>query len=353
MCHRTRWAHDAAAWPKSARRGRPVVLRRRARARPPASARRVPRVRRARRAAGPATGTPPRGTGPTGSANGGQGGSSSPYALDVSEASFQADVLELSVTVPVVVDLWASAGPGSGAAGAEFSDLLVRLSAQGAGRWVLARIDVATNPRIAQAFGVQAAPAVFAVLKGQPVPLFSEALPEPAVRQYLDELLRVAQANGVSGQVGPVSAPPQALPVEELVEPELDQAYDAIERDDLDGAVEAYRRLLNRKPADATAQAGLSQVELLRRTRGLDPAAVRRDAAERPDDVAGPGPRGGFRGARRPHRGRLRPPGRAGASQRRGGPPAGPRASGRALRHHRPRRSRVAKARTALANALF
>ena len=190
------------------------------------------------------------------------------------------------MTVPVVVDLWASAGPGSGAAGAEFSDLLVRLSAQGAGRWVLARIDVATNPRIAQAFGVQAAPAVFAVLKGQPVPLFSEALPEPAVRQYLDELLRVAQANGVSGQVGPVSAPPQASPVEELVEPELDQAYDAIERDDLDGAAEAYRRLLNRKPADATAQAGLSQVELLRRTRGLDPAAVRRDAAERPDDVA-------------------------------------------------------------------
>ena len=61
--------------------------------------------------------------------------------------------------------------------GAELSDLLVRLSAQSAGRWVLARIDVAANPRIAQAFGVQSAPAVFAVLKGQPVPLFSEALP--------------------------------------------------------------------------------------------------------------------------------------------------------------------------------
>jgi putative thioredoxin len=191
----------------------------------------------------------------------------------------------LSMKVPVVVDLWASAGPGSGGGGAELSDLLVRLSAQSAGRWVLARIDVAANPRIAQAFGVQGAPAVFAVLKGQPVPLFSEALPEPAVRQYLDELLRVAQANGVSGQVGPVSAADQAPPTEELVEPELDEAYDAIERDDLDGAAEAYRRLLNRKPADATAQAGLAQVELLRRSRSLDPAAVRRDAADRPDDV--------------------------------------------------------------------
>ena len=236
-------------------------------------------------ASGAAAGPPVRGAGPAGSGNGGPDGSSSAYALDVSEASFQADVIELSMTVPVVVDLWASAGPGSGPGGAELSDLLVRLSAQSAGRWVLARIDVAANPRIAQAFGVQGAPAVFAVLKGQPVPLFSEALPEPAVRQYLDELIRVAQANGVSGQVGPVSATAQASPVEELIEPELDQAYDAIERDDLDGAAEAYRRLLNRKPADPTAQAGLAQVELLRRTRGLDSGAVRRDAAERPDDV--------------------------------------------------------------------
>ena len=222
------------------------------------------------------------GAGTAGSGNGGPGGAGSAYAVDVTEASFQGDVIELSMTVPVVVDLYSPTAAG----GAALSDLLVRLSAEGAGRWVLARIDVTANPRIAQAFGVQGAPAVFAVLKGQPVPLFSEALPEPAVRQYLDELIRVAQANGVSGQVGPVSAAGHEPPVEELVEPELDQAYDAIERDDLDGAAEAYRRLLGRKPADATAQAGLAQVELLRRTRGLDPASVRRDAAEHPDDVA-------------------------------------------------------------------
>ena len=237
------------------------------------------------RAPGAAAGASARGTRPAGPGNGGPGGLSSPYALDVSEATFQADVIELSMTVPVVVDLWESAGPGSGAGGADLSDLLVRLSAQSAGRWVLARIDVAANPRITQAFGVQSGPAVFAVLKGQPVPLFSEALPEPAVRQYFDELIRVAQVNGVSGQVGPVSASAPAPAAEELIDPELDQAYDAIERDDLDGAAEAYHRLLSRKPADPTAQAGLAQVDLLRRTQGLDPAAVRRDAAERPDDV--------------------------------------------------------------------
>ena len=48
---------------------------------------------------------------------------------------------------------------------------------------------------------MQGIPAVFAVVKGQPIPLFQGALPEAQVRQYLDELLRVAEANGVAGRV--------------------------------------------------------------------------------------------------------------------------------------------------------
>ena len=58
-----------------------------------------------------------------------------------------------------------------------------------------------------------------------------------------------------------------------------------VERGDLDAAADAYRALLADAPADADAQAGLAQVELLRRTQDLDPAAVRRKAAENPDDV--------------------------------------------------------------------
>ena len=70
------------------------------------------------------------------------------------------------------------------------------------------------------------------------------------------------------------------------VDPRYDEAYDAIERGDLDAAAAAYRSLLDQSPVDADAQAGLGQVELLRRTQALDERAVRRAAAENPDDVA-------------------------------------------------------------------
>ena len=131
---------------------------------------------------------------------------------------------------------------------------------------------------------MQSIPAVFAVVKGQPIPLFQGALPEAQVRQYLDELLRVAEANGVTGRVQVGDAP--VAEAEPEVDPRYDEAYDAIERGDLDAAAAAYRSLLDQSPGDADAQAGLGQVELLRRTQALDERAVRQAAAENPDDVA-------------------------------------------------------------------
>lgn len=224
----------------------------------------------------------PRAPRPAGSASApasGQGPGT--YVVDATEETFQ-DVIELSMQVPVVIDLWSTRSPASH----DLGPLLSRLAEASGGRWVLARVDVDASPRIAQAFGVQSLPAVFAVIKGQPVPLFQEVLPEAAVTQYLTELLRVAESQGVTGVAPPFPGGVDVAPAEVPVEPELDEAFEAIERDDLDTAVEAYRRLLNRKPADDEAAAGLAQVELLRRVRGVDAASTRRDAADRPDDVA-------------------------------------------------------------------
>jgi len=231
-------------------------------------------ARRSAPAAGPGAASP---GGSAGAAGPGTGGAA--VVVDVTEADFQAVVLEQSMTVPVVIDFWADwCGPCT-----QLSPILERLAVADGGRWLLAKVDVEANQRLGAAFQVQGIPAVFAVVKGQPIPLFQGALPEPQVRQYLDELLRVAEANGVNGRVSGVAD--TAAPTEPEVDPRYDEAYDAIERGDLDAAAAAYRAMLESSPDDADARAGLGQVELLRRTRTVDERAARAAAAERPDDV--------------------------------------------------------------------
>lgn len=220
------------------------------------------------------TPAPPPGGAPTG---GGAG-----LVVDVTEAEF-ADVVQRSLQVPVVFVLWAQWSEASTALTAD----LVRLVEEYAGRFLLARVDAEASPQIAQAFQAQSVPSVVAVLKGQPVPLFQGRVPEQDVRAVLDQLLAAAAANGVTGTVTPVDGPVEAEqePAEPPLPPLHQEAYDAIERDDLDAAVDAYTRALAENPRDDEASAGLAQVQLLRRTRDLDPGAVRSAAAADATDV--------------------------------------------------------------------
>ncbi|BCJ60572.1 co-chaperone YbbN [Micromonospora endophytica] len=184
--------------------------------------------------------------------------------VDVTEANIQAEVLERSLATPVVVFFGAAGYPESD----QFAPVLERLAAEGAGTWVLARVDVQTNPRIAQMFRVQGIPMVYAVVGGQPVDAFSGVVPEPQLRQWIQAVLK---AGGVE-----VAAPE---------DPRLDEADDALMSGDLDAAEQAYRKILAETPADAAAEAGLAQVGLARRVAGTDPRAALDAAAAAPDDV--------------------------------------------------------------------
>ena len=231
-------------------------------------------------AAGPA-GMPGAAPGRPGAAAG-NGDAGRPLRVDISEANFQ-ELVELSAQVPVVVALWAAYSPGS----AELVDVLERIVDSYDGQLVLGAADVEVFPQLAQAFQVQAVPTAVALVKGQPVPLFQGGAEEPQVRSLLDELLKVAAANGVSGRIGdggPGAAETEAPPLPPLHQ----KAFDAIEAGDFAAAAEAYRQALLEMPADAEAKAGLAQVELMGRLQQLsaaDTEALRKLAADEPDNL--------------------------------------------------------------------
>jgi len=199
--------------------------------------------------------------------------------VDVSEATFQAEVLDRSFQVPVLIDLWADwCQPCK-----QLSPVLERLAKESDGAWVLAKIDVDANPRISQALQVQSIPTVYAVLGGQLVPGFQGALPEAQIREFIDAVLEAA---GQAGLTGPVAAEDELpAPAEQLPEdPRFDAAEEALAEGNFDLAEQRFRSILDEEPGNADAALALRQVGLLRRAMAAPADAVQRAAAD-PENV--------------------------------------------------------------------
>jgi len=213
------------------------------------------------------------------------GGAPDPGVVDVvvdaTDETF-GQILELSRTVPVVVDLWAEwCGPCK-----QLSPILEQVTRELGGRVLLAKVDVDANPQLAQSFRAQSIPMVVALIAGQPVPMFTGAVPEQQVREVFAQLLQVAAQNGVTGtlSVGEAADAPSA-PAEPELPPLHAEAFAAIETGDYAAAIRAYEKALAENPRDEDARAGLGQVRLLDRVQGLDLQEARAAAAADPLDV--------------------------------------------------------------------
>ena len=217
-------------------------------------------------------------------------GSNGGVVIDVTEETFNTDVVERSRTTPVIMDLWAEwCGPCK-----QLSPVLEKLAVEAGGQWILAKVDVDANPQLAAALQVQSIPMVAAVIGGQLVDGFLGAMPEGQVRQWLGQVLAIAEKMGLlppgsaeaeADQNADEGTAPGEYEEADQLPPAFAEARAAMERGDLDAAARAFEQELAASPGDPIAKAGLAQVDLIRRVSAYDQARSRRDAAEHPGDV--------------------------------------------------------------------
>lgn len=196
--------------------------------------------------------------------SGGDTGGLAPI-VDVSAATFEAEVLQRSTQVPVIVDLGSARSPQSQA----LTRQLGQLAVEAAGTWVLARVDVDSNPQIAQAFGVQAIPTVVAVAAGQPLADFQGTQSDEQLRQWL-QAVEQATAGKLTGPPGAAVAEPEP----EVEDPRIVAAEEAIDEGDFDKAEAAYQAIIDAEPKNTEAVAALRQVKFLARVQNLAPDAI-------------------------------------------------------------------------------
>lgn len=214
------------------------------------------------------------------------------YVIDTTENTFQA-MVQTSATFPILLLLWVPTDDRLFSMARALGDAVNGLN----GQIQLSRIDIATNPSIAQALQVQGAPALFALISGRPMPLLQGLPSDDELKQLTDEVIpKIIQAAAQSGVNGtaPYSGNPDSDAAAstgatgadtEQVPPEHAEAHRLAEEGDYAGAAAEYARVMESDPSDALAAREHAKALLLARSGSADVREVRAAAAAAPDDV--------------------------------------------------------------------
>ncbi|MFD6099849.1 co-chaperone YbbN [Nocardiopsis flavescens] len=215
-------------------------------------------------------------------------GRTNPYAVNVDEANFQAQVLERSMAAPVVLAVLAGWSEQS----KQVETTLDKLSAASGGNWFLAKVDGEASPQLVQALRVPSAPMIIVVVQGQLLPGPAGPVPEDQLTAWLTEAFAALKEQGalppghpgtLFGEGGPEAE--EALEPDDDVRPVDAEAQQALDREDFDTAEAVYAKAVEADPRDTESRSRLAQVRLVRRLRAVDMNAVRASAADDPQDV--------------------------------------------------------------------
>lgn len=206
-----------------------------------------------------------------------QSGAQDSWSVAVAPQQLQ-QIVQLSAQVPVLVLIH-----GQDALSEQFRATLEAAVDAQKGRIVLASIDAAASPEIAQQAGQL--PVVTAFLSGQAIGEFDSQAPVEQLPQVVGQILQMATQNGITGTVPAQAQRGADTDAEPEIPPLHQAAHDALENGDYDAALEAFEQAVREKPDDAEAKLGIAQVQLMRRTQNADLAQVRQRAAENPDDA--------------------------------------------------------------------
>jgi putative thioredoxin len=198
------------------------------------------------------------------------------FAVDLNEGNLK-PIIEISSIVAVVVAFYNK----DNAESMTLTGKLEKLANSSDGKWLLAKVDIKANAKIAEAFGVDLPATVAVILGGEPKPLFQGDQIESSLVDFIGKLVEVASSQGLNGTLEvegsePTESEPQLSASEQA-------ALDAMDQGDFGAAVKIYEEELKQNPGNEELVARLAQVKLVERTYSGD---MEKELSSEPKSVA-------------------------------------------------------------------